>query len=835
MNKETLTPMLQQYMEIKENTNDALVFYRLGDFYELFFDDAIIASKVLDLVLTSRGAGKNQKAPMCGVPYHASKSYIQKLISNGYKVAIVEQVEDPKEAKGLVRREVVEVVTPGTYLEQDDSGFRQIASLTEDLVYATFVMCDISSGSMRAIRVMNQESEIIKIIKQYSIFELVVGSEFSEKAKQTLQEKVNVVFSTEDGLDSKYKHQEKAIQTGYQRLVHYLFSTQKRTLMHLSDIVVLNDESYMRMDYATLRNLELLSHESDKTLSLYSFVNRTHTTLGSRLLREDIMQPLVSMDRIKQRHHQIETLQNARLEYHTVISALSDTYDIQRVIARISTGKCNAQDLVRLKKTLGLYHTISDTLKEFECFNFITQTPQLKDVYQSLDQAIFDDAPVQLKDGKTFKPNINKELDELITLTKDGKKWLLEYEAKEKEKTGIKNLKVGYTRAFGYYIEISKGQVQNVDDSFGYIRRQTLTNVERYISEELQTYETKILKASDRILEIEQELLKQYVEYVSTYAHTIHTIGDGIARLDVLCAYTEVSSLPGYVKPTFSNHNVLKIENGRHPVLEVQMGAQNYVANDATFSSKQLIKILTGPNMGGKSTYMRMVAINVILAQMGCFVPCDAMELSIVDQIFTRMGANDDILLGQSTFMIEMIEAQNALMNATAESLILFDEIGRGTATYDGMALAQAIVEYLAHIVHAKTIFSTHYHELVALEKSLDTVTNIHVEVHEENEHVTFLYKVVPGGADRSYGINVARLAHLPNKVIEHAKENLVRFEAQKGAIDLERKVVVVEKTSDSYRKVQGMLAQVDVNQMTPLEALTFLAEIQKEMRDDNG
>lgn len=834
MKRETLTPMMQQYMDIKENTSDALVFYRLGDFYELFFEDAIVASKALDLVLTARSAGKDNKAPMCGVPYHAARSYIQKLISQGFKVAIVEQVEDPKEAKGIVRREVVEVITPGTYIDQDEESIREIAAVHFDLVYATFVMCNLSDGVIRSIRVINQESEIVKVIRQYSILELVVSENDSVDTIQRIKDKTGIVVSYENELDIAMKHTDHAIEQALQRLHYYLTETQKRTLIHLSDVIVLNDESFMRMDYVSMRNLELLNHETDRALSLYAFLNRTQTTMGARLLREDLMQPLVSIERIETRQNQIGTLIDNQVLSMELRSLLKDAYDIQRVIARISTGKSNAQDLVRLKKTLAIYHQVQKQLINVDKFEFIANLPAMDACFGALDNAIYDDAPVQLKEGRTFKPGINEELDSLISITKDGKKWLLEYEAEQREITGIKNLKVGYTRAFGYYIEITRGQMQNVKDSFGFIRKQTLTNAERYISEELQEYEMKILKASDRILEIEETLLKSYTEYVAGFAIDIHAIGDALARLDVLLAYSEVSSLPGYVKPKFAQTGDVNIIAGRHPVLESQLGNQNYVASDVTFDVSRQLQILTGPNMGGKSTYMRMVALNIVLAQMGCYVPAQSCDLGVVDQIFTRMGASDDILMGQSTFMIEMIEAQHALANATTQSLVLFDEIGRGTATYDGMALAQAIVEYLVHTVKCKTIFSTHYHELVALESVFEGISNIHVDVHEEDDHVTFLYQVIDGGADKSYGINVARLAHLPNRVLEQAKINLEALEAQRGNVDLQRKVVVVEKTSEAYRKVKAMLERVDVDKMTPLEALLLLSDIKSEMRDDD-
>lgn len=825
--------MLQQYMDIKENTKDALVFYRLGDFYELFFEDALIASKALDLVLTQRNAGNNQKAPMCGVPHHAAKSYIQKLVNQGFKVAIVEQVEDPKEAKGLVRREVVEIVTPGTFIEHDSTDTNVVAAIHTDLVYATLVMADIISGSLRSIRVMNESMEIIKTLQQFQITELVVDDSFNADLLGDIEDKVSISISHLNEIDKSVKHEKKDVEHAFRKLMGYLKYTSKRDLDHLSDLVVLNDLSYLKMDYASISNLELIQHSNNKDLSLYSFMNHTITNMGARLLKDSLLQPLVDLDSITKRQDQVAYLMSNISVYDRVRDALKMTYDIHRVLARITTYKHNAQDFVRLKKTLMATKDLISILKDNALFNYIIEIDPLSEVVDSLEYAINDDAPVQLKEGRTFKRGINDELDELLSITKDGRKWLLEYEAQERERTGIKNLKVGYTRAFGYYIEISKGQIENVSEEFGYIRRQTLTNAERYISEALQTHEERVLKASDRILEIENELFDTYTAYVLKYSSKIHNLGEQLALLDMMTALTYVSSLPGYTRPSFNSNQSMRVIEGRHPVLENELRDHQYISSDVIFNEDHRLQILTGPNMGGKSTYMRMVALMVIMAQMGSFVSASSADLYIVDQIFTRMGASDDILMGQSTFMVEMLEAQTALSNATKQSLILFDEIGRGTSTYDGMALAQGILEYIVYSIGCNTLFSTHYHELTALETLHEGVKNIHVEVHEEDDKVTFLYRVIQGRANKSYGINVARLAHLPQSVIERANKHLEGFETNQTTHEI-NKVIYIESEPHGYELARNLLNKVDPDYLTPMEALVLVGELKKALGESD-
>lgn len=830
----TLTPMLRQYMDIKKNTNDALVFYRLGDFYELFFEDAVTASKVLDLVLTQRSAGKDQKAPMCGVPHHAAKSYIQKLVANGYKVAIVEQIEDPKDAVGIVKRDVVEIITPGTYIEDENHETREIAAIHQDLVYATIVSCDLISGNVRSIRIMNEPIEIIKSLQQFQVKELVVASGFDADTLYEIQGKTDIYVSYEDALDSETKHRDAAIQTAFARLKQYLFYTHKRELSHLSEVLIMNDQSYLKMDYAAMSNLELIDHQKSKDLSLYHFLNKTHTNMGSRALKTILMQPLVKEKLILERQMQLDVLMDQFKLNDDSIENLKASYDIHRVVARLATGKHNAQDFVRLKKTLQVFDTIRQDFANEARFSFLNLDP-LATLMHSLEDAIYDDAPVALKEGRTFKPGLNAELDDLMTLTKQGKQWLVAYEQKQRDITGIKNLKVGYNRAFGYYIEVSKGQVENVKDEHGFIRKQTLTGAERYINQELQEYETKISQASEQILKLESQLFEQYSQYVSGFSKDIHAIGDAIATLDVLISLAEVSKLPGYTKPVFNHDSIIDIKGGKHPVLAMKLIDKQYIASDVLINKDRKILILTGPNMGGKSTYMRMLALNVIMAQIGCYVPCDFANIGIVDQIFTRMGSSDDILMGQSTFMVEMLEAQTALSRATKNSLILFDEIGRGTSTYDGMALAQSILEYIHTSISCMSVFSTHYHELVTLETMYPGIKNVHVDVYEKDDTVTFLYRVIDGSAKQSYGINVARLAHLPKSLIDRAEQNLQVLELSKNAVNIDHKIINVEVEPQNYSILKDRLMRLDVDKITPIESLMLVSELQALIRGDNN
>lgn len=833
---ENLTPMMKQYMDVKNSVDDALVFYRLGDFYELFFEDAKIASKELDLVLTGRSAGNNQKAPMCGVPYHAAQNYIQKLIAKGYKVAIAEQLEDPKTTKGIVKRDVVQIITPGTTLTNDENQTTVIASLGEDLIYYSLVLCDITTGEIQGVRIANVASELLQALMQYNVRELLVTSSTDAKLIQDIKDKTLAVVTCYEAQQIEPSGQAllknaatNAMEEAGKSLISYLSMTQKRSLNHLKPLEILVDQAYLQMDYSTLVNLELIQSQRSPTkkATLYSFLDRTSTTMGSRLIKTWVIHPLVDKGSIIKRQNQIAVLDRNYLELMDIRTKLDRCFDIEKILAKIAFGSVNPQDVLRLISTLQIFQSLKEQMT-FEHFEFFTDVDDCSSLYTILNNAFNEQAPINLKDGGIFNDGVSEMLDELRSIQRDGKSWLLAYEQAQRDKTGIKNLKVGYTRAFGYYIEVSKGAAHQVKEEYGYIRKQTLTNGERYISEELQSWETKLNQAGEDVLAIEEALFKQYLDIINGYHHQLVACAAAIASLDALGALTVVSHQHGYHRPAFNEQRELKIIGGRHPILENTALSSQYIANSIDMNNEDLVYVLTGPNMGGKSTYMRMIALICIMAQMGCYVPCEEASLPVLDQIFTRMGASDDILMGQSTFMVEMNEAQVALNRATKDSLILFDEIGRGTSTYDGMALAKAIIEYVASVIQAKTIFSTHYHELTSLEQENQQIKNIHVEVHEEDNRVTFLYKVLPGKADKSYGINVARLAHLPQSVLERAADLLVMFEESKHQINMNQTIIKMKVEPEGYIKAREILKHVDVNQMTPLQAMSLLDQIKQ-------
>ncbi len=829
---ENLTPMMKQYMDVKNSVEDALVFYRLGDFYELFFEDAKIASKELDLVLTGRSSGNNQKAPMCGVPYHAAANYIQKLIAKGYKVAIAEQMEDPKQAKGIVRREVIQILTPGTTLSPMENQTTVIGALSDDLISYTLVFCDITSGSLQGYIISKEKTVLLQTLLQYSVSELVV---------QGIDDDLRAEIETKTGCVVSFHHAHEVAPLAAQLLstdnpglnetgtllISYLETTQKRNLNHLKPLILSQDQSAMVMDYSTQVNLELVQPARTQTrkATLFSFLDQSHTAMGSRLLKEWVTHPLINASEILKRQSAIQSFNQNYLDLVQIQKSLDQCFDVEKILAKIAFGSVNPQDILRLEATLFHYQSIVQILDDVNAHS-LRSVPELDTLATILNQAFDESAPLNVKDGHVFKSNVSEMLDEMRSIQHDGKSWLLAYEQQQREKTGIKNLKIGYTRAFGYYIEISKGALSQVRDDFGFIRKQTLTTGERFISEELQQWEVKLNAAADQVIEIEEALFKQYLDLINTHHQMLVNCAANIAYLDAIGALAQISHRHGYVVPSFNTENELCIQEGRHPILENSPASNQYIANSIDMKDQNLVYILTGPNMGGKSTYMRMVALICIMAQIGCSVPAQRADLPILDQIFTRMGASDDILMGQSTFMVEMSEAQSALEKATSKSLILFDEIGRGTSTYDGMALAKAIIEYVATVIKAKTIFSTHYHELTSMAEENDSIANIHVEVHEENTTVTFLYKVLPGKADKSYGINVARLAHLPRSVIERASDLLVMFEESKHSINMNQTIIKMKIEPTGYLKAKEILSQVDVNQMTPLQAMSLLDQI---------
>lgn len=835
---EKLTPMLKQYMDVKNEHLDALVMFRLGDFYELFFDDAKIASFELDLVLTGRAAGDNQRAPMCGVPHHAASNYIQKLVDKGYKVAIVEQMEDPSVAVGLVKRDVVKIVTPGTIIDElvEDKNRNYIASLVNYAGQYHLILLELISGKTELIQFRVDKSLLKQTLYKYQIKEIVISKQIDIDTLHTLREVPYLTLSYCEmiEIDTDYQAncahiQDEYKRESYGRILNYLTVTQKRSLQHLQKIVDTNVQRIMKMDYSTLLNLELIEplRTQSKHKTLFSFLDVCKTSMGSRLLKDWIMHPLYDLNEINTRQNQIEYFVKDYILKDKLKDYLANCYDIQRLVGRVSLGSANPQDIMRLRNTLNQLPTIMGLI-DIDLFNPYNKVNQLIELTNHLNEALNDEAPTTIKDGNVFKNGFNKELDELRDIQHSGKKWLLDFEAKEKERTQIKNLKIGYNRVFGYYIEISKGNIPNIKDEFNYIRKQTLSNQERFITPELKEMEDKILNSFDRCLKLEQFLFAEIVSEIAKYISELQEISNAIASIDCLVALATISLDHHYVRPEFHDGYDLEVKEGRHPILETQT---HYVSNSTEIKQEEPIHILTGPNMGGKSTYMRQLALIIVLAQVGCFVPAKKARLPLIDALFTRMGASDDILEGQSTFMIEMIEANTALQNATKNSIVFFDEIGRGTSTFDGMALAQAMVEYIATVIQCKTIFSTHYHELTQLEHSLPQIRNMHVEVFEENNEVTFLYRVKHGRADRSYGVNVARLAHLPNAIIQRAHTLLKELESKKRVVQQSMEIVEMVTIPKEIQEISDDLNKLNINETTPLEALTYLNEWKKKIK----
>lgn len=837
---ENYTPMMQQYLEVKKNYQDALVFYRLGDFYEMFFDDAKIASSELDLVLTGRNAGVKERVPMCGVPFHAVSSYIQRLVQKGYKVAIVEQMEDPALAKGLVKRDVIKVVTPGTVMDElfDDKSSIYLAAVIDYQYGLALSICEMATGETTMMNLPRNILHLQQTLLKNNIREIVVHEDFDERMIRAVRDMgaVAISYCIEDHIAEDYlplceEVRDMPSRQAYGLMLNYLTETQKRMLHHLQTVEIENENDVLYMDFSTQQNLELITplRTQSKSETLWSFLDHCQSAMGSRLLKKWIERPLVDRKKIMFRQNRIEYLMNNFMVREDLKDRLTNIYDLERLIARVAYGSANAIDCQRLQKTLSQVPAILELFKDAPVFEEYANIDCCASLNELLDGAFVENPPALTKEGGMFAEGFSAQLDEYRSVQKDGKNWILQQENREKERTGIKTLKIGYNRVFGYYIEVSKGAVSQVKDEFGYVRKQTLTNAERYITEELKSREDEILHAQERAIRMEIELFANLLEQIRSYLPKLQKLSLMLANIDVYYALSSLCSDYGYVRPEFTDDQ-LNIVEGRHPILE-KVSTDRYVSNSLTMDKNNQILIITGPNMGGKSTYMRQVALIILLAQIGCFVPAKSCRMPLFDKIFTRIGASDDILSGQSTFMVEMTEANNALSQATENSLILFDEIGRGTSTYDGMALAQAMIEYIAACIHAKTLFSTHYHELTTLDESLPVVKNVHVEVHEENDNVTFMYRVKHGKADRSYGINVARLAQLPEAVLERAKELLAQYESKKRVVQQSLGIVEMVKAPVREQAVLDMLEMVDPNQLSPMQALQMIIDLKEEMK----
>ncbi len=813
---ENLSPMLQQYLNMKQEVGpDTLLFFRLGDFYELFFDDAKIVANELELILTARAAGNNQKAPMCGVPHHAAHSYIQRLISKGYKVAIAQQMEDPSIAKGLVKREVTKIITQGTNFDHDENESVHLASITSDLFNFYIVLYDITSNQLKTFEIEKEISQLITLLVQHQVKEILIPQSVERK---WLEDNTEIEIS-EHEINVKNKS---PLEAAKSRLEAYLEYTQKQSITPKQ---IQNDKETMKLDYVSLQNLELLEviRSNSKSHSLFSYLNKTKTSMGTRLLKEWIKYPLLKEEDILERQEKVGYLVDEYLIHHQLNELLSDLYDISRISTKIEYKTSNAQDLVRLKKSLVTFEKIKDLFEETSFLKHLNIENTLF-IANEIEAILVDEPPLSIGTDPTIKRGVHQELDEYTQLLNDSNSWLLNYENRLKDETGIKNLKVGYSKQFGYYLEVSKGQLHLIKDEYGFIRRQTLTNAERYLSDELKQQEEKILSASSEIEKIETQLLKELNEKLLNEVDLIKETGLVMAQIDCLSSLASISNQAGFIKPQFTQSKEIVLIDSTHPILEFSTKSHRIIANDFVMDESQDIMILTGPNMGGKSTYMRQVAITIIMAQMGCYVKAKEAKLPLFDAIYTRMGASDDIMSGHSTFMIEMIEANQAITKATPQSLILFDEIGRGTSTYDGMAIAGSILDYLATKIKATTIFSTHYHQLTTLALQHSNIVNYQVLVQEKNQDITFLYKVEPGSANRSYGIHVAALADLPHEII--MKANQVLNEIQVNSMDLSE--VSEPKPIQVKSKVSKQLEEIDIEQLTPLQALQLLDNLKQ-------
>lgn len=817
MEEKKYTPMIQQYLNVKKKYPDTIILYRLGDFYEMFFEDAKLASKLLDLVLTARG--KNENAiPMCGVPHHSATVHIQKLVAAGHKVAIVEQLEEASAGK-IVERDVIKIITPGTILDDEDTKQAHYLVAIYDTKFSfVLVYCDHYNGDL-FVKVLKRDSTLLQQILLDGVKEIIIQKTFNFK---DILNQIPYAFAPTEFDISAYEYLNSytdfGIKEAFKMMMQYLLYTQKTQISHLSPLYLLNEKDYLVMDFATKRNLELITSTKDKKYSLWGFLDRCSTSMGSRLLQKWVEYPLINIHKIKERQNMVEKLKDNFIVQTQLKNAFSHIYDIKRLLVKISYRSIAPKDLLKLKTSLVYVPEIFTLMKPIKDYNFVDNC---NEVYEKLEQALLETPATLVREGNIFKNEYDNELAKYRKLQTEGNSYILALETKERERTQIKNLKIGYNRVFGHYIEVTKGQKENVKAEFGYERKQTLANAERYVSEELKEIESQLLHAKEKAIALEIVLYDQLLEYINEFYEKLVILADVLSEIDCYLALAEVSSQYGYVKPVFTQHTYL--EGARHPILETLMQNQQYISNDFS-TEKNNFMILTGPNMGGKSTYMRQIALICIMAQLGCFVPADVAKLQCFTQIFTRMGASDDILSAQSTFMVEMSEANHALRNADENSLILFDEIGRGTSTYDGMSLAWAMIEYISQQLKATTIFSTHYHELTQL-AGKNGVYNSFVEVHEENDHITFLYKVKSGSISKSYGINVASLAKLPEEVIERSKMILTKLQKDVPEIKTEIKPQIVKQS-----QVEELIKNADVDKMSPLEALLFVVKLKEEV-----
>lgn len=856
----SLTPMMRQYKDIKENYKDSILFFRLGDFYEMFFEDAIVASKVLEITLTAKNCGLEEKAPMCGVPYHAADTYIAKLIDRGYKVAICEQVEDPATAKGIVKREVVQIITPGTVVSQNmlnEKDNNYLASVYLDEQGTGLAFCDISTGEICTLEIKdNNHIEILfnELVK-LSSKEILINSPGLENDLETatdayislldqsyynpkqLENRILDHFKVKSlqGLGiSSMQMATKALGS----LLLYLYDTKKQNLLHLNSLKVIDQSDHMSLDKSTIRNLEITETLFEKKVqgSLIGVLDLTHTAMGSRKLKQWLKEPLKKKEAIQKRLDAVELLSDDILKRNNLKELLKQVYDLERLIGRITCGNTNARDLIALRNSIAVIPDLKaelqrcgDSLLE-ELYKEIND---LKEPYELINSSITEDPPHTIREGGIIREGYSKELDELKNSIKDGQEWIANLEEVERNRTGIKNLKVGYNKVFGYYLEVTKSNYDAIPDN--YIRKQTLVNSERFITPELKQVESVVLNAEAKINELEYQLFQELREEIQKYIKTIQKTANAIAVLDVLLSFAEVSSRLNYVKPEIDDSDVINIKNGRHPVLEITNKDGIFVSNDLYLDrDKQSLLIITGPNMSGKSTYMRQTALIVLMAQAGCFVPADHAKIGLVDRIYTRIGASDNLAQGQSTFFVEMSELAYILNTVTQKSLVILDEIGRGTSTYDGLSIAWATVEYLCDPKRMiRTLFATHYHELTVLEGSIRGLQNLNVDVKEQDGTIIFLHKIVKGSSSRSYGIHVAKLAGVPAKVLDRADEKLYELELESQSnVSYDKEILVSEKQEQlsifdyTDNKLLERIKSLNLMEITPSQAFKILEEL---------
>ena len=839
MAEKKYTPMMQHYLKMKEENPDAILFYRLGDFYEMFFDDAKLASQELDLVLTGRSAGVEEKVPMCGVPFHAANSYISRLVKKGYKVAICEQLEDPSSAKGLVDRGIVKIITPGTYMDatMDAKSTNYMASCSVSSFEITVIYCELSTGELKYQTLQRSLVALQKALLEQNVSELVCPMTMDKKWIAALEEMETILISKHkkasvDSQDLPLLNgiESESLQESFALLMAYLKDTQKQHIDHFLPIESMDKDKVLVMDYETKNHLELVSSQSTnaKAESLWSFMDKCQSAMGSRLLKRWIEYPLIDAEKIAKRQAAVKDLKENFMLRENLKEHLVYVYDMERLASRMAYGNASPRDVLQLVATLEHAKPILNLASSLNSYPEFNEVPDCQELYNEIKNAIIENPPLTLKEGGVFNDGYNQELDEVRKIAKQGKDFILELEAKERERTGVKSLKVGYNRVFGYYIEVRNGNLGNIKEEFGYHPKQTLTNATRFITQELKEKEEQILHAQETKVKLEQSLFNDLLLRIKRDLFDLHACAQALSTIDVLVSLAILASEKGYVCPTFHPGYNVNVVEGKHPILDDRMKKKRYVSNDWKMSEDEHIQLITGPNMGGKSTYMRQNALLVVMAQMGSFIPAKTAELPIFDRIFTRIGASDDILTGKSTFMVEMMEANTALRYATKHSLILFDEIGRGTATYDGMALAQAMLEYIDEAIGAKTLFSTHYHELTDLAEEHQSMRNVHVDVREEKNEIEFRYRVVEGKADKSYGINVAKLAHLPKVVLDRASQLLSNFENQDNNQNYQPSLFVMDQVQPEKSKLLQQLQELDIDSMTPRDALDCLYELKK-------